>query len=333
MPDDLRLLNSTGYTHIDAILRGVIGIFEVALPTRIISYYVTGSYTDHTAVPDSDLDVVVVFAGVSEPGERQRFQQIATHLAQISPVLLDCAFYNSETLLTEARMEIMNALLVYGEDGRDYYQLESMDRHTARAIHRALTVMRSLRGEADNLVAPLDYPQVDDPFYGYDRYGTPISPTENRPGLRNVVALTTIMPTALVALASGHRAATKRQAVTLYRRHINDEWTAFIGDAYQSINLRWHYRIPSDQAERDRLRGIGQWLLGFENHFLAEIRVTLLGYLHHESATVRFFALDALLAVTFTDDEAITTIMALPLDDVNSELIQALQQKVARLRL
>jgi len=229
-------------------------------------------------------------------------------------------------------MEIMNALLIYGEDGREYYQLESLDRHIARAIHRALTLMRSLRGGREDLTAPLDYPLVDDVFYGYDRFGTPISPTQDGRGLRNVVALTTIMPTVLVALAYGHRAATKRQAVTFYRRHINDEWTAFLGDTYQAINLRWHYRIPRDQLERDRLRDMCQWLLGFENYFLEQVRGPLLGYLNQESETVRFFALDALHAVTFLDAAAVDTIMALSTDDTHSDMVQALQHKVALLR-
>lgn len=55
------LLDSAGNREVDNILRGVIGIFESVFPDRIRGYYLTGSYTDGTAVPASDIDVDILF--------------------------------------------------------------------------------------------------------------------------------------------------------------------------------------------------------------------------------------------------------------------------------
>lgn len=333
MASTIHLTNTTGYSHIDAVLHSAIGIFEAAFPERIISYYLTGSYADNTAVPESDLDLIAVFRDVGLPVERDRFLQICHHLTTITPIWLDCTLYNAETLTTEARADILNAQLIYGVDDRPTYQLEPIERHIARSTAHIFTLMQVLRGNADNLVAPLRYPAESEKYHGYEHYGMDLNTDAQIQGLRNLVSLVTRIPTVLVALETGQRAGTKRDAITLYRRHINDEWISFISDVYQTINLRWHYQMPTAYADRQQLHDITQWLLGFENYFLERMREVLLGYLSHPSETVRYHALRALNAVTYSDAAAVAAIRQLQandeLDEVHNTLIQSLQHKVA----
>lgn len=48
----------------------------------------------------------------------------------------------------------------------------------------------------------------------------------------------------------------------------NDEWAQFIEDIYTWGNQRWHYLIPEQPAERQRLRTLCQQALAFEQHYL-----------------------------------------------------------------
>lgn len=60
----LPLLTSTGSQRVDAILRGTIGLLELAFPDRLRAVYLSGSYADGTATTGSDIDGLVVFKGV-----------------------------------------------------------------------------------------------------------------------------------------------------------------------------------------------------------------------------------------------------------------------------
>jgi len=56
---EISLIDSTGYDNIDNILIGVVGIFEDAFPDRIRAYHVTGSYSNRSAISNSDIDMTV----------------------------------------------------------------------------------------------------------------------------------------------------------------------------------------------------------------------------------------------------------------------------------
>lgn len=46
---------------VDAVLRGLIGIYETVFPGRIYSYYLLGSYADGSATAISDIDLMLIF--------------------------------------------------------------------------------------------------------------------------------------------------------------------------------------------------------------------------------------------------------------------------------
>ncbi|MCL5998358.1 MAG: nucleotidyltransferase domain-containing protein [Chloroflexi bacterium] len=55
------LHNTTGQSQVDNLLRGLIGLCELAFPQRVRAYYLVGSYADGSAVGGSDVDVRIVF--------------------------------------------------------------------------------------------------------------------------------------------------------------------------------------------------------------------------------------------------------------------------------
>src|SRR5262245_54368712 len=96
------LQRSTGYQNVDELLRGLIGIFEIVFPDRIRGYYLLGSYSDGTAVPDSDIDMGILFKGKIDSREEDVFWQLVQHCSRISPIRLDLGPPDEDHFLKEA---------------------------------------------------------------------------------------------------------------------------------------------------------------------------------------------------------------------------------------
>ena len=60
--NSVSLTNSTGYSQVDQIIQGVIGIFERIFSDRIRSYYLLGSYANGTAISTNDYDQRAVYS-------------------------------------------------------------------------------------------------------------------------------------------------------------------------------------------------------------------------------------------------------------------------------
>jgi hypothetical protein len=79
----ISLLHSTGHREVDGILEGVVGLFELLFPGRVSGYYLTGSFSDGTAIPGSDIDMSVLFRGsfpipATIPRSRRRVLRLRT---------------------------------------------------------------------------------------------------------------------------------------------------------------------------------------------------------------------------------------------------------------
>jgi hypothetical protein len=130
---DVELRTSTGIEIVDNLLLGLIGLFQVAFPARILSYYLGGSYSDGTAVGhdrfpnSSDVDLFVIFRGTIEEAEHTTFERIFAACRLISPIPLDAHAYSEDDLLQRPgkdapQSSFLNALikvagvLIYGDD-------------------------------------------------------------------------------------------------------------------------------------------------------------------------------------------------------------------------
>src|SRR2546429_9782646 len=87
------LANSTHNQHIDKILLGIVGIFEIAFPERIRSYYIEGSFADSSEVTTSDIDLQIIFRGSFSRGEeRAQAEGLAGHCAALCSAVLGIGF-------------------------------------------------------------------------------------------------------------------------------------------------------------------------------------------------------------------------------------------------
>ena len=75
----ISLLSTTGNSDLDAIVLGEIGIVESAFSGCIQGYYLVGSYYSGDAIPDSDVDVIVVPEGWLDAQDIERFNELKNH--------------------------------------------------------------------------------------------------------------------------------------------------------------------------------------------------------------------------------------------------------------
>ncbi len=286
----MTLLTSTHQPNIDRLLTGLIGIYELAFPQQISAYYLLGSYTDQTAAADSDLDLIAIFRGSVDSAVTTRFRQLTAYCGQLTSVQLDCVPLDEATLQQGAKASHKAGQLIYGTDVLNDMPLEPLDEHIQRCMFLAFRALHVLRGQPETLTYPLDYPDSNGEFYGYERYGSYLGGNDFGPGLRILVTGATMIATTLLALQTGLQAGTKSQALDLYAQHIGDNYTGYLKQLYQSCKLDWRYTIPQAASDRDQLRQLCADFLALENHFLNACRPTILTNLQSVNTTIQHFA-------------------------------------------
>jgi len=117
---DYTLRTSTCHPEVDHILQAIVGHYEHAFPQSIRAYYVIGSYADASAVPISDIDVVIVFARPLTSDQLAQAHALAEHCAERSPIRLDIGLALEDHLSgIEQVLLKLGSLFVYGDDVRD----------------------------------------------------------------------------------------------------------------------------------------------------------------------------------------------------------------------
>ena len=132
--DSISLENYTGNQLIDNILRGIVGIFEALFPDQIRGCYLIGSYANRSALPTSDLDLIIIFkTGQRSKSSTSAFPKnsVGRFLHQKSATPLS-AIYNYY-----ARPEIQQAMFRY-------------------AAGRQITHLRRFQPQYERLAQPQD---------------------------------------------------------------------------------------------------------------------------------------------------------------------------------
>lgn len=137
----------------------------------------------------------------------------------------------------------------------------------------------------------------------------------DRPSTKLLVASVGWTATAIVALRSGLYVPDKAACVELYRKHVADRWTGFVAQVHELCRNRWHYRIPSEDADRQTLRALCNRALDFQNHFLTLYRQYQLGELASGDASRRQLAAQRLEQIVFPDQEVTNALNCADLPD------------------
>ncbi|MEM7129440.1 MAG: nucleotidyltransferase domain-containing protein [Chloroflexota bacterium] len=275
----IELLDSTENEQVDRLWRGVIGIFETVFPDRVSAYYVTGSYANGSAIPTSDVDGAIVFKGdFVDHTEYVQAWNLLQHCSTLAPLKFDCILARERLVFFYgSRFVKFNSKLLYGTDIRDRIELRQPEFDARVPISKPFYSMARARGMPDTLVAPLDFPDPDGEFYGYDYQTIRMADGTELPSIKAIPVGVGWCATTLLDRA-GVLVESKQDCLGKYRRYIGDEWTPFLEEVDIKIRQAWHYLIPEGKEERKELRGVCERTLYFENHYLSCLR----GYLLEE---------------------------------------------------
>ncbi len=301
-PEGPKLVCSTGNARTDAMLRGAVGIFEAAFPTRVRGYYLFGSHMDGSAVGISDLDIFVVFKDdfIGEQ-EAERARRLWHACSQLSAVQCDLLPFSERYLFTEGHFRLKSAsILIYGEDVRERMPLLSLDTYLRVYAHAPAACMSQVLRRTDTLAYPLPYPDPFGPFYGYDYHDARMGENGGQ-SIKGWVNAVCWIATIIVAFRSGRMIGTKAESVRAYRECVGDHWAAFVEAVYANGKTAWGYRVPDDPVSRALLRDLCQKTLAFENHSLALYRAYLLQQLRQADETCVRFAVERLDTVRYLD--------------------------------
>jgi Predicted nucleotidyltransferases len=266
------LITQTDNQQVNAILAGIIGILETALPGRIKSYYLHGSFADGTGIETSDIDLFIVAHTAFSSEERSKIQQLALYASHFSAFFIEIIALNEQNIRQQGHYRVKAASqLIWGEDIRQQLPDQTLEQYLQFYAHFPFVYLASMLRNSDSVTLPLDYPQASGEFFGYDQA---LMPPENKP-CRNIKKLVTgacWSATVLIAWQAGQFVPGKSASIAMYRQYINDQWAPFLEELYEWGNRRWHYLVPQQPAERQHLRALCTQALAFENHYLQEYR-------------------------------------------------------------
>jgi hypothetical protein len=310
------LIHTTGKASVDKLLSQVVTLYEAQFPGRVRGYYLTGSYAEGDAVDGSDIDLYILFKGtfISED-EAIQANELAYACAELSSARLDMTArseQSQETLHSYVRVAIkQHSRLLYGGDTRESMSLPTREEYVRDATDSALEFLLR-QHETGLLTYPLDYPDPDGAFFGYDQPQRLLRDSASvRRGTRLLVESACQIATALLALQAPDYIATKRESVEVYRLRINDEWASFLNAIFEKGKLQWGYNLPERDEECAELRALCARMLSFENYYLLYYRAYLLSLLRSEEASERSFALLKLKHVLYPDEEIVIAMQAL----------------------
>lgn len=320
----IELATTTGVERLDTLMQGLVALFEAAFPGRIRSYYLGGSIGDGTAVAhsssinSSDLDLYVIFRGGIGENEGKFFQELVAASRLISGIQIDASAHAEDDLLgtpdpDSNQASFMNVLLriagqlVYGDDIRTLLPEAAFSRYILDVMESGIyhIGIPRQRGKLTfpletPLTYPLDYPDPDGEFFGYEV--VPARPDAPH-GTRVLVANTAWTATLLLALETGRFAGRKSQSIQQCKTYLPDDWRAQLAvTIYETCKTTWGYAIPERTEDRQRLRDLCRQTRALENEYLRLCREYLLARLQAGEPGEQPQISRILQCVTYPDD-------------------------------
>jgi predicted nucleotidyltransferase len=237
-------------------LRGLVGLCELLLPGRARAYYLIGSHADGSAVPGSDIDLLVVFRDGTPKSEIDALGRALDHCGLMCPAKLDA------TLLTEDDLRRTGAVwvhrrgrLLHGESVEAVAREQPPAEYLRRHMHTAFAVLARVHGRGGPLAVPLAPADPDGPWLGLDRPAATARDPDEWTWLRELVASTAWAAQALTLARGGTPAWGRRDDVApSYRAAVGDEWSGLVEAVMRRCRRDWGYRVPDGDADRRELR-------------------------------------------------------------------------------
>jgi hypothetical protein len=289
-------IGSTGSLLADHTIRGIVHLFESLLPGRMCSWYFEGSYATQSAVPTSDLDLILVLhAPLVTEQEQTLLATLLEACQSISSLELDVTVTDLETLQRSADpMFKLRARLLAGSEIRDTVPLIPIVLWARERMHAAFWLMIHVFHRPEPVVTPIPFPDPADRFYGYAARRTQRVDGSEVLTTRDLIRVTGWIATARIAYQAQQYVVDKRSCVAIYRDVIGDEWTDLLVTIDQRCRQDWHYLVLGGKEEQEELQAVGRHVLAYENHFLGMYDQFLADELTSNDASAQATALEML---------------------------------------
>lgn len=278
--------------------------FTTTFPEHIRAVYIQGSYADNSDVSTSDIDLLIVFKESFQDEEQQQAELLVEQCVTESVIELDIELVDEQSLIGGVSPTFKyGSRLIFGEDIRDKFPLLSLKEWTRDRMHSSLWRTAHLFNRSGVVSYPLDYPDPQGEFYGYDSRLLRLPDGSEVHCTRDLIRLVGWSATALLAYRAGVYVARKSDCHTLYQAHFHDEWGELLQDVYELCRGKWNYLLPEDEGERSVLRHLCERTLTFENHFLAIYKEFALSELCGDDERGRREVMQVLQRVDYRDDD------------------------------
>ena len=269
-PERIALTASTGNEDVDAVLKGVVGVFEDVFPGRVRGYYVVGSYANGTAVGGSDLDFHPLFKGEFGDGEAVRVYAARDICNGMAPLELNVDPWPEDfAKAVYSGIFPLVSLPVFGEDIRPSIPLPPLEAYRRRLVNVGGLLKAR---QASSLRFPLAYPEPDDELYGYGRRGVHGPEGPEVQGTRGLIGVAYSIVLGRLGMDAARYIAGKAEAFALYGERYDDEWAGLANQIWERCRQDWQYRIPAAERDREELRAMCRRLLAWENFYLGLYR-------------------------------------------------------------
>lgn len=297
----------TGNAAVDRVIRGLVGIFETLFPQRIRGVYLFGSHSAGSAQGASDVDIGIIFKDTyATSGEPATALRLCNDCKSLSLLPLDM-WVQSEAQLADMRsighmLQLRNAsTIVYGDDIRQQIPEPPHALQRAWTVHAPAYGVARLRPGRPYLQFPLDFPDPDGDFYGYDQLVVPVAGRGEAHSSKLLVATVLRIASAIIALRTGKVVVNKADAVRVYRAEVQDIWAELIERVHLHCRNQWGYLLPENTDDLLLLRSLCEQALQFENHYLNIYRTVLLYELQQPIVEMQLHAAQQLGAIIYQD--------------------------------
>ena len=122
-------------------------------------------------------------------------------------------------------------------------------------MHDVYYFLSRVRGNPPYLTFPLNYPDPEGEFYGYDCRQVRAANGTLAPSTKELINCVGKAALAIVTLKAKAHVKNKNDCLPQYQVHVNDVWTAFLQDVYAKCRHAWNYLerprySPNQRASR-----------------------------------------------------------------------------------
>lgn len=217
--EPISLLFLTGHPSVDRVAQGLIGIFEHVFPNGVLGYYVLGSYANGSALPSSDLGVVMLFEDrFLTQHEFDTAVAINESCKLISPIVLDAWVISDErtrqaAFIGDTLELVWSGRCIYGTDTRDTITAKPDASYVRWAMDIPPYPITVARSAQEFITVPVPYPHPTGQFYGYDQWQVRVANGQEVPGTKLLVAIVGRITSALLSYMTGQVVASKRDCI------------------------------------------------------------------------------------------------------------------------